>query len=300
MDLKLIEDFARKEKANKLKHKKKQQESSEFKSKKPKLEEVESSQSASYRDRADERRKGINKDFEHDPEDLKVLLGSSTYDDDIESDEESRRMREIEDSKYLGGDVEHTHLVKGLDFALLQKVKDKQKQEEKLAGERPPENAIILGDIASDSEEEEFRMEAILAATDLTADQKHKIDLNKLRRGQMTDSALLDCQNPLAKRIMTVLQEKFTSKSDLFLPGRMTYIVPLDEDCDETTVITQLRSKAEVPDIKEMDDDDEKDIQMDYIISKLARIRKGEIVADDGSEKIKKFKKKYENSIDYY
>ncbi len=27
-----------------------------------------------------------------------------------------------EDSKYLGGDVAHTHLVKGLDFALLQKV----------------------------------------------------------------------------------------------------------------------------------------------------------------------------------
>ena len=28
-----------------------------------------------------------------------------------------------EDSKYLGGDVAHTHLVKGLDFALLQKVR---------------------------------------------------------------------------------------------------------------------------------------------------------------------------------
>jgi hypothetical protein len=26
------------------------------------------------------------------------------------------------DSKYLGGDIAHTHLVKGLDFALLQKV----------------------------------------------------------------------------------------------------------------------------------------------------------------------------------
>lgn len=28
-----------------------------------------------------------------------------------------------EDSKYLGGDVAHTHLVKGLDFALLQKAR---------------------------------------------------------------------------------------------------------------------------------------------------------------------------------
>lgn len=29
----------------------------------------------------------------------------------------------IENSKYLGGDVEHTHLVKGLDYALLNKVR---------------------------------------------------------------------------------------------------------------------------------------------------------------------------------
>ena len=34
---------------------------------------------------------------------------------------EQRRM-EIHESKYLGGDMEHTHLVKGLDYALLQKV----------------------------------------------------------------------------------------------------------------------------------------------------------------------------------
>jgi hypothetical protein len=27
----------------------------------------------------------------------------------------------IQQSKFLGGDMEHTHLVKGLDYALLQK-----------------------------------------------------------------------------------------------------------------------------------------------------------------------------------
>ena len=27
----------------------------------------------------------------------------------------------VEDSKFLGGDLKHTHLVKGLDYALLQK-----------------------------------------------------------------------------------------------------------------------------------------------------------------------------------
>lgn len=33
-----------------------------------------------------------------------------------------QRKKEIQESKYLGGDMEHTHLVKGLDYALLQKV----------------------------------------------------------------------------------------------------------------------------------------------------------------------------------
>ena len=34
-----------------------------------------------------------------------------------------RRRRVIEESKYLGGDMAHTHLVKGLDYALLEKVR---------------------------------------------------------------------------------------------------------------------------------------------------------------------------------
>lgn len=34
-----------------------------------------------------------------------------------------KRRQLIQESKFLGGDMEHTHLVKGLDFALLQKVR---------------------------------------------------------------------------------------------------------------------------------------------------------------------------------
>ena len=33
------------------------------------------------------------------------------------------RERTIEESKFLGGDIEHTHLVKGLDYALLRKTR---------------------------------------------------------------------------------------------------------------------------------------------------------------------------------
>ena len=38
-------------------------------------------------------------------------------------DTAERRKRLIEKSKYLGGDMEHTHLVKGLDYALLEKIR---------------------------------------------------------------------------------------------------------------------------------------------------------------------------------
>ena len=37
-------------------------------------------------------------------------------------DAAARRKQQIDESKFLGGDLEHTHLVKGLDYALLQKV----------------------------------------------------------------------------------------------------------------------------------------------------------------------------------
>ena len=35
---------------------------------------------------------------------------------------EEQRKRVIDESKYLGGDMQHTHLVKGLDYVLKQKV----------------------------------------------------------------------------------------------------------------------------------------------------------------------------------
>lgn len=35
---------------------------------------------------------------------------------------------DAETTKYLGGDVEHTHLVKGLDYALLVKIREEEKQ----------------------------------------------------------------------------------------------------------------------------------------------------------------------------
>ena len=63
-----------------------------------------------YRDRAKERREGNNIDYAS-LEGLAAQLG------------EDDRRRQAELSKYLGGDEEHTHLVKGLDKALAEKVR---------------------------------------------------------------------------------------------------------------------------------------------------------------------------------
>ena len=64
-----------------------------------------------YRDRAQERRKGYHPDYEQ--------VGASTQ---SIADNLANAGLSIEESKFLGGDVDHTHLVKGLDYALLQKV----------------------------------------------------------------------------------------------------------------------------------------------------------------------------------
>ena len=64
-----------------------------------------------------------------------------------------RRNQLIQESKYLGGDMEHTHLVKGLDYALLEKVRTEIVQKE---------------------EQDEVDMEEIVEAQDKNSEQKSK------------------------------------------------------------------------------------------------------------------------------
>ncbi|KIY93561.1 hypothetical protein MNEG_14402 [Monoraphidium neglectum] len=73
-----------------------------------------------YRDRAKERRDGSNADYE-----------------DAEAELAARGIRpealgglSIADTKFLGGDMAHTHLVKGLDYALLQQERIKQQKQQ--------------------------------------------------------------------------------------------------------------------------------------------------------------------------
>lgn len=94
------------------------------------------------RDRAEERRKGLNPDYD------RVDVASATAAD--------RNQLSVEDSKFLGGDVEHTHLVKGLDFALLQKVLYTYHSKEGIAASKhfvESEGGLSLFDCAQVKEE---------------------------------------------------------------------------------------------------------------------------------------------------
>lgn len=274
MDKKFILDFDKKQK--KHKRHKDTTHSSNSKTKQLKSEPDQTNLSTNYRDRAKERRDGINKDFELDPDDL--IITNPTYDASLLGDGEQAldeaelRRRQIEESKYLGGDVEHTHLVKGLDFALLEKVKNDQKLAEKLTGDKHNDHDIFC-DQDSDSEEEEFRNEAILAASSAINSKRQLVDIEKLKKGQSTE--IIPCRTALARRILNVLDERWPEKSELFLPGRMTYIVPIDEDCDDA-VTTILRSKADTSSIDDSRLPDESDFALDQLVNILAKIRKGQ------------------------
>lgn len=65
----------------------------------------------------------MNPDYQHD-DPMNTAQAYRAVAPDLKSgyDAAERRRQMIQESKFLGGDMEHTHLVKGLDYALLQKV----------------------------------------------------------------------------------------------------------------------------------------------------------------------------------
>lgn len=103
---------------------------------KPKYDPNSKTDNASqYRDRAAERRLDSNPDYVETNRILATLTSSTPLHSSAtpasaptpqqfqQTDDSVLKGLDEEQSKYFGGDIKHTHLVKGLDFALLQKVK---------------------------------------------------------------------------------------------------------------------------------------------------------------------------------
>lgn len=176
-----------------------------------------------YRDRARERRDGVNELGPMDP----TSNTSSAYRavaPDLKSgmDAKERRRQLIQESKYLGGDMEHTHLVKGLDYALLQKVRS---------------------EIQTREQEQEAEMERLVTAPVEPVKEKKEVPVEEEMQFETT----------MAKNIYNMIQEQKNKKiirNEMFGPGRMAYVVELDEEAgaDSDIPTTLTRSKHDVPD----------------------------------------------------
>lgn len=129
--------------------------------------EIEAQQ---FRDRAKERRLGTSKEYQISEEAVKSLT--------------------VEESKYLGGDMEHTHLVKGLDFALLAKVRAEM-------------------DAKEDARDEQLDKQL--------DDALVKLEANTLL-GKTVRNLVLTERRSGRKNV------------DIFLPGRTTFVFDLDDD----------------------------------------------------------------------
>ena len=166
-----------------------------------------------YRDRAKERREREDDDVVgSDARDVEIARGVFERDggggggggeDGATKEAEFTRKRSIEESKYLGGDVERTHLVKGLDFALLNKVRtdiedaramkeeEKIEREEEAGATRPPKvtsktaralhEFLTRGTMTRGKFRESFASGAVSYSFDLSAKSKRDVPTTLLK-----------------------------------------------------------------------------------------------------------------------
>uniref|UniRef100_A0A0A9Z548 Protein Red n=1 Tax=Lygus hesperus TaxID=30085 RepID=A0A0A9Z548_LYGHE len=213
-----------------------------------------------YRDRAKERRDGSNTDYQvEDP--MSTSSGYRAVAPDLKSgiDAAERRRQMIQESKFLGGDMEHTHLVKGLDYALLQKVRseitvkelEQEEEMEKLASKPKKEKKV--------REEEEMSF--------------------KTRLGRNI--------------YKTIMQSDEVERNPVFAPGRMAYVVELNDEVAESDIpLTLLRSIADVPNQETSTTLTTNDIVINKLAQILSYLRQGprhhkkskkrEKIADEG------------------
>lgn len=184
---------------------------------------------AKYRDRAKERRDGSEGgavDVDSTTSAYRAVAPNARETNDAAE----RRRQMIQESKYLGGDMEHTHLVKGLDFALLQKVRaeifNKEQQQE--------EEGV---------EEEEEKTEAKENKTE----EEGKKDEKKQTEDVEEVSYASDCTTAMGKNIVrTLFKPEIPKVNELFLAGRMAYVMDLEDETESDIPTTSIRSKMDV------------------------------------------------------
>lgn len=203
-------------------------------------EERQKELAAKYRDRASERREGKNTDYQHN--EGSDLAKTAEYravaptTDQTNTAAERRRLA-IQESKFLGGDMEHTHLVKGLDFALLQKVRS--------------EIAVNESEVATNEPNDKDKEEEPAAEIEFVSLQGRKI-------------------------FKAALGGKPPQRNELFFPGRMAYVFNVEDDFEDSEIpTTTIRSKADCPQIENQTSLTTNDIVINKLTQILSYLRQG-------------------------
>ncbi|KAF0310593.1 Protein Red [Amphibalanus amphitrite] len=206
-----------------------------------------------YRDRAKERRDGdetpapgAQPDLPSQPDESNSTASAyRAVAPDLKSglDAAERRRQQIQESKFLGGDMEHTHLVKGLDYALLQKVRS---------------------EIQAMELEHEDELEQLADGVDASA-KEH------------TKEEEIHFKTKLGKNVYRVLfGDKPPLRNELFLPGRTAYRIDLeDEMVDFDIPTTVVRSKADCPLVETATTLTTNDIVINKLTQILSYLRQG-------------------------
>jgi len=229
------------------------------KKKKPPKSKPQLIRDSQYKDRAKERREGVNQEYEDEPEENKedIFLDKSGMTPGSKSQSTSRV--DIEKSKDYGGDEDTTHKVKGLDFALLTKSKMRIMKEEREAEEKKKEAQVIK--------------------------QEEKVTHTISRDGVHID-APKEYQSRMGKSLYNAIFVKQREPIvDHFLPGRTTFVYELDTDSDQDLPTTVHRSREAFDQGK----------QLELAVTHpdiLARITKIMVYYTQGAKAYKKLKKK--------
>lgn len=194
-----------------------------------------------YRDRAGERRDGANPDYQaEDP--LSTASGYRAVAPDLKSgmDAAERRRQMIQESKFLGGDMEHTHLVKGLDYALLQKVRS---------------------EIQVKEQEQEEEMEKLI----------------KTKKEKRDDEEEMNFKTKLGRNVYrAIFKSRASEKNEMFAPGRMAYVIDLEDELAESDIPTTLiRSRSDVPSLEATATLTTNDIVINKLAQILSYLRQG-------------------------
>jgi len=249
-----LEKDKQKEKDKKIREKKKKK--GEYLEWKKSVTEREKELADKYRDRAVERREE-QKSF-----DIAAYNQNNQYAPnaaDIASLAE-RRKQSIQESKFLGGDMEHTHLVKGLDFALLQKMREE----------------IVKTDLQETTKQE---------AMENLKEKQGKEEKN--REEGMTFNTKLG-----QAVYRTLFVHKHPERNEHFAQNRMAYLVELDDEYNETDVPTTLiRSKADTKAAVEKRTLTNNDIVINKLTQILSYLRQGNRYGKQKSKKKDKGRK---------